>query len=177
MLTLQPCQWASWHHGNQSHHSPPECACVFAEIACVCALMGGIRVLFSFKKLRRGHSRPYGPLAVIHVNSLKTPAALFSSLSLSWIRCLCHQCSSMQNGQLLSFCEIPPLTSFDGLPAVIMMVLLCDTSDTRLLSSVMSSARVNRDKINTKRTTIKLYQMSEASVVCLPDLIVLVYYI
>lgn len=42
----------------------------------VCVFMGGIRVLFSFKKQRRGHGSLYGPLAVIHVNSLKTTEAL-----------------------------------------------------------------------------------------------------
>lgn len=40
---------------------------------CVCVLMGGIggSCLVS-KTLRRGRSRPDGPLAVIHVKSLKT---------------------------------------------------------------------------------------------------------
>lgn len=46
--------------------------------ASVCVFMGGIRVLFGFKKQRRGHGRLYGPLAVIHVNSLKTTEALSS---------------------------------------------------------------------------------------------------
>lgn len=78
VLTLQLCQWASRHHGNQSHYSLPvwDCVCV-----CVCWWVGS-GSCFVFQKLRRGRGRPNGPLAVIHVNSLKMPAALFSLLSL-----------------------------------------------------------------------------------------------
>lgn len=52
------------------------CLCS-SDWLCVCMLMGGIRTLFGFKKLRRGRGRPFGPLAVIHVKSLKTRAPLF----------------------------------------------------------------------------------------------------
>lgn len=48
---------------------------------CVCVFMGGIRVLLSFKKQRRGQVLLCGPLAVIHVNSLKTTEALTSLFS------------------------------------------------------------------------------------------------
>lgn len=46
MLTLQPCQWASWHHGNQSHHSLSVCLCGYMRV-CVCGWAGSRPCLVS----------------------------------------------------------------------------------------------------------------------------------
>ncbi len=132
---------------------------------CVCVLMGGIGVLFGFKKLRRGRGHPHGPLAVIHVNSFKTSATLLSSLSLQLSQIPVSSMTLDAKRFIFLNLKCPheaPLVILK-IPQVIMIALLCDTQKPDCYCVVMSSARVNEAKIDTDMDEDKLKRLPEDS--------------